>query len=122
MGFLSGQIAVETLFAVGLVLVFFIIAIEESNQIQFSNAAFSDSAADGADCVFLSQVVSAVFNAGPGTQIRIPIETSADFFSSSISVNGSYCFFSAVASDSSVVPGTAVFSNRSGVVEVANES
>lgn len=113
-----GQVSIETVFAVAIVLIFLLVVLIQnftvSNSIGLVNSIYPKKG----ECLRLAFAISEVYFEGSGTQLTMNLENTTNIISSekSVKIGENYCSFLARAQDKNLSIGSVRIENISGMI------
>jgi len=116
----SGQISMETVAVIGLLMVMFAVSLAISANISAHAGILETKYSESNYCNRIALLINSLYNAGPFTQMTISLERDFNIVGQEILVGHNSCFFIGNAEPANLVAGTAVFKNLDGNVVVQN--
>jgi len=113
----SGQVSVETLVAVFIVLIFFGIVLVQASIFGSSEVLAKETFEEQNSCLKFSHLISQVYTEGKGSHAEIYLDHNAQVYSngSVVRVGDHFCYFIAKTIDANLVSGNIILDNN-GVV------
>jgi len=110
----SGQVSVETLVAVFVVLIFFVVVLVQASLINSSGEIVESSFSEKNSCLKLSHLISQVYTEGKGSHATFYLDYDARIFGSEriVKVNEQFCYFIAITGDANLVVGDVEIDNN----------
>lgn len=115
-----GQVSLESLIMIGVVMVLFLLAIAMSVEIGVSSNSISSYGPDDLQCSRLSGLIQESFVQGPGTRVGLTMNSASSVSVRSVLVNQAVCNFSASVLPANLNAGRVLIKNISGTVTVLN--
>jgi len=110
----SGQVSVETLIAVFIVLIFFAVILVQTSIIGSAEIVAKETFSEKNNCLKLSNLISQTYTEGRGTHSEIYLDYNARVYSKEkmIKVNETYCYFIARTIDANLLVGNIILDNN----------
>jgi len=109
-----GQISAETLVAVGVIFLLFVVILAYNSMVADSSNSIAQSVQNKSNCLKLSQTISKVYSSGEGASTKISIDFNAQIFSTNkiIKIGDESCSFLANTTDKNITPNDYTLENR----------
>ncbi|MBU0636133.1 hypothetical protein KKE06_03850 [Candidatus Micrarchaeota archaeon] len=117
----KGQVTVETMIMITILLFFFIVSLGILGQINWSQQVLESQAREWNECNRIAGIIQEVFVQGPGTQIQFQSENDLDVSNTFLYVGEMDCGFAAAVQPVSLTSGSILVSNSTGRVILQNE-
>ena len=113
----KAQISVETLLAIFVVLIFFVVVMVQASLINSSSETAENTFSEKNSCLKFSQLISQVYAEGKGSHAIFYLDYNTTVFASQriVKVNEQICYFIALSEDRNLLPGKIEIDNN-GVV------
>ncbi len=115
---MKGQISLETLMAIGAMLVLLVMVLAHNSNVKGSAELLSEKFDENNKCLKLAYIISEVYSQGENTRISFQLETDANVLAAYrvIEINQQHCGFLANAEDKELSRGRIIASNSNGQV------
>lgn len=115
---MRGQISLETIMAVGAMLVLLAMVLAHNSNVENSAELLGQKFDENSKCLKLAYIISEVYSQGEGTRISFELETDANVLSAYrvVEIGQQHCGFLANADNAELFGGWVTASNSNGQV------